>query len=183
MKLFIFMICLGQSLADPASDLQTCLEEGSDLNECLKITMAALKLFMKNGVPEAGLPPLDTLKLDNVEFNLAGAVVAFKNVTATGLSDHETKNVQYNKETSTIEMSLFVPKFSTNGNYTLEGRVLNVDGLDSNGPYRNEYSGVTVKGAAKIEKNGNNIFVGKMNFTLKLNKIKLLPKVDSSYFF
>ena len=61
-------------------------------------TMAALKQFMKNGVPEVGLPPLDPMKLENVEFHLAGAVVTFKNVTATGLSDHETKRVKYNKE-------------------------------------------------------------------------------------
>ena len=60
-------------------------------------TMAALKQFMKDGVPELGLPPLDPMKLDNVEFHLAGAVVTFKNVTAQGLSNHEAKNVRYNR--------------------------------------------------------------------------------------
>jgi hypothetical protein len=115
-------------------------------------TMAALKQFMKTGVPEVDLPPLDPMKLDNVEFHLAGAVVTFKNVTAQGLSNHQTKNVRYDKATRyalstfmcpsifpifrTIEMTMAIPKLSTNGHYSLQGKVLNVDGLDSNGPYR-----------------------------------------------
>ena len=59
--------------------------------------MGALKEFMKVGVPEVGLPPLDPMKLDNVEFNLAGAVVTFQNVTAEGLSDYQTKSVGYDR--------------------------------------------------------------------------------------
>ena len=60
--------------------------------------MGALKSFMKEGVPEVGLPPLDPMKLDNVEFSLAGAVIAFLNITAEGLSSHQTKSVSYDKD-------------------------------------------------------------------------------------
>ena len=67
--------------------------------------MAALKRFMKDGVPEVGLPPLDPLKLDNVGFHLAGAVVTFKNATATGLSEHETERVQYNKAEKLVSIN------------------------------------------------------------------------------
>ena len=62
-------------------------------------TMAALKQFMSTGIPEAGLQPLDPMRLDNVELNLAGAVVSFNNVTAIGLSNHEARNVQYDRNT------------------------------------------------------------------------------------
>jgi len=186
MRLFLILILLGYSAGDPAAELQSCMEQGSQqLEQCLQITMAALKQFMKDGVPEVSLPPLDPMKLDNVEFHLAGAVVTFKNVTAEGLSNHETKNVGYDKASNVLKMSLAIPKLSTKGKYSLEGRVLNVDGLDSNGPYRNEYSGVTVDGRAKIEKNGNNIRVGEIKFRLKLKKINvhlecLFPKPNQN---
>ena len=38
----------------------------------------SLKGLMKSGIPEAGLPPLDPLNLDNVELNLAGAHIEFR---------------------------------------------------------------------------------------------------------
>lgn len=175
----------GWGHADPAAQLQDCVEGGGGLDQCLQITMTALKEFMKVGVPELGLPPLDPMKLDNVEFNLATAVVTFQNVTAEGLSDYQSRSVGYDKQSHTMEMVMAIPKLSTMGSYILRGKVLNVEGLDSTGPYRNEYSGVTVDGKAIIEKNGNNIQVGEMSFRLKLNKINvhlecLFPKPDQA---
>ena len=34
-------------------------------------------------------------------------------------------------------MTLDVPKLRTSGTYSLTGKVLNIEGLDSHGPYRN----------------------------------------------
>merc|ERR1712212_555978 len=125
----------GWSKGDPAGQLQDCMEGGGALDQCLQITMGALKEFMKVGVPEVGLPPLDPMKLDNVEFNLAGAVVTFQNVTAEGLSDYQTRSVGYDRPSHTMEMVMASPKLSTMGRYILRGKVLNVEGLDSTGPY------------------------------------------------
>ena len=55
----------------------------------------SLKEYMKKGVPEVGLPPLDPLRLDNVEFNLAGANIEFENITMTGLSEHRVQKVEF----------------------------------------------------------------------------------------
>ena len=38
--------------------------------------------------------------------------------------------------------------------------------------FRNEYSGVSVQGEAKVEQNGNSIKIGDLNFRLKIDKIK-----------
>ena len=35
-----------------------------------------------------------------------------------------------------MSFSLIIPKLSTKGVYTLKGKVLNVEGLDSKGPYQ-----------------------------------------------
>ena len=55
--------------------------------------MSAFKKFMKTGVAEAGLPPLDPLVLDSVDFSLAGAKLTFSNLTAVGLSQHTAEQV------------------------------------------------------------------------------------------
>ena len=36
----------------------------------------------------------------------------------------------------TLEMTLDVPRLRTSGSYSLTGKVLNIEGLDSQGPYR-----------------------------------------------
>ena len=35
-----------------------------------------------------------------------------------------------------LELTLAVPKLQSTGTYSLSGTVLNIDGLDSQGPYR-----------------------------------------------
>ena len=52
---------------------------------------------MKTGIPEAGVAPLDPLKLDNVGFNLATASIDFMNITLTGMSDHQVDGVTYDE--------------------------------------------------------------------------------------
>ena len=69
----------------------------------------------------------------------------------------------------TLEMTLDVPRLRTSGSYSLTGKVLNIEGLDSQGPYRsvmytailsvlgqvvryisrNEYSDITATGQGK----------------------------------
>ena len=58
----------------------------------------SLKDYMKNGVPEAGLAPLDPLALDNVGFSLAGANIQFQNITMTGLSQHQVQRVEFKED-------------------------------------------------------------------------------------
>jgi len=183
--IFFILVLREAAKADPASELALCMDNGGEINECLKITMAALKQFMSTGIPEAGLPPLDPMRLDNVELNLAGAVVSFNNVTAIGLSNHEARNVQYDRNTRTMMMTLALPKLTTSGEYVLKGKVLNIEGLDSKGPYQNEYSGVSVQGEAEVEQNGNSIKIGDLNFRLKIDKINvhlecLFPKPNKN---
>ena len=52
---------------------------------------------MKTGIPSAGLPPLDPLSLDNVEFSLGGANIEFRNISMAGLSNHDIGDVTYDE--------------------------------------------------------------------------------------
>jgi len=169
---FVFIIKL--SLADPAEELNQCLETGEKGNEeCLKIVIFSLKNYMKNGIPEAGLAPLDPLQLDNVEFNLGGANIEFQNITMTGLSEHRVQKVEFNENTRSLSMTLEVSKLRSRGHYSLTGKVLNVEGLDSNGPYRNEYSDIKAIGEGTIVPKGSGIEIGQMKIRLQIGNINV----------
>merc|ERR1712179_313340 len=53
------------------------------------------------------------------------------------------------------------------------GKVLNVEGLDSEGPYRNEYSGITAIGTGFIVQKGDTIEIGDMKIRLRIDDIKV----------
>lgn len=162
------------SKGDPITELNQCLEKGQETKgDCLKILVLSLKDFMKTGIPEAGVAPLDPLKLDNVGFNLAGASIDFMNITLDGMSDHQVGGVSYNEASREMSLTLNVPKLNSAGRYSLTGKVLNIDGLDSQGPYKNQYTGITTKASGKIVKRGNNIEVGEMNIELDIDNINV----------
>jgi len=173
MKIFLTVFSLSLVSSDPATDLNKCLEMGENMDLCLQITMSAFKKFMKTGVAEAGLPPLDPLVLDSVDFSLAGAKLTFSNLTAVGLSQHTAEQVEYERATRRLKMSLAIPRLATAGQYSLQGNILNVRGLDSNGPYRNEYSGVRVEGWAElVPGTEKGVSVGDMKLALNVERIK-----------
>lgn len=108
---------------------------------------------MKTGIPSAGLPPLDPLSLDNVEFSLGGANIEFRNISMGGLSNHDIGDVTYDEnkrqtfghfavikniklDIRILRLNLEIPKLRSRGRYSLTGKVLNIEGLDSEGPYR-----------------------------------------------
>ena len=73
----------------------------------------SLKGFMKTGIPSAGLPPLDPLSLDNVEFSLGGANIEFRNVTMAGLSNHDIGDVTYDESKRQTYVNFAVIKIYT----------------------------------------------------------------------
>jgi len=158
--------------ADLVSELNQCLENRETV-DCLKLVVGSLKQYMKTGIPEANLPPLDPLNLDNVGFSLAGAKVEFMNIFMEGLSNHTVKDVQYDDNTRIMTIELGIAKLKSTGDYALSGKVFNIEGLDSTGPYRNEYNGITAYGEGNIILNGGKIEIGEMNIKLKINKIKV----------
>jgi len=174
MKIFLTLFSLSLVSSDPATDLNKCLEMGENMDLCLQITMSAFKKFMKTGVAEAGLPPLDPLVLDSVDFSLAGAKLTFSNLTAVGLSQHTAEQVEYERATRRLKLSLAIPRLATAGQYSLQGNILNVRGLDSNGPYRNEYSGVRVEGWAElVPGTEKGVSVGDMKLALNVERINV----------
>jgi len=71
-------------------------------------------------------------------------------------------------------MTLDVPKLRTSGTYSLTGKVLNIEGLDSHGPYRNEYSDITATGRGTIRPKGKTgIEIGEMDIRLQIRNINV----------
>ena len=90
-----------------------------------------------------------------------------------------------------MKIELSVPQLKSRGDYALSGKVFNIEGLDSDGPYRfvlflvklnfglnlkikfrNVYSGITAHGEGNIVNMGDHIEIGEMKIRLRISEIK-----------
>jgi len=90
-----------------------------------------------------------------------------------GLSNHDIGDVTYDEDERILRLNLAIPKLQSSGRYSLTGKVLNIEGLDSEGPYRNVYSGITALGTGTIVQRGDNIEIGDMKIRLKIDDINV----------
>merc|ERR1712170_108258 len=136
-------------------DLKQCASSGRDLNTCLTDLAVAIKPYMKTGVPELGIPRADPLILDQIAFDLKNPIidvhVEFTDNEVTGLSEHELLYIKADKDSRTIEMSMFIPASKSVGKYVIEGKVAVLE-LEAYDPaaYVTEFSNTTVTGKAQL---------------------------------
>merc|ERR1712203_604830 len=84
--------------ANPAEDLQNCLQTNSVLDDCLKEIVVNMGGKYKAGVPELGLPALDPLVMPGIELNLGNSKVKFEDIVANGLSRFTVNSVNLTRQ-------------------------------------------------------------------------------------
>merc|ERR1712002_1319273 len=164
--------------ANPAEDLQNCLQTNSVLDDCLKEIVVNMGGKYKAGVPELGLPALDPLVMPGIELNLGNSKVKFEDIVANGLSRFNVKSVNYDKASNSIKLSMVFDNMESTGKYTVT--VLGT----SSGPYNNTYSSIAVDSVAKLMKKGNTVEVDNIDMKIAVGQIKvqlkcLFPKEDT----
>merc|ERR1712130_390650 len=132
--------------ANPAEDLQNCLQTNSVLDDCLKEVLVNMGSKYKVGVPELGLPALDPLVMPGIELNLGNSKVKFEDIVANGLSRFTVNSVNFDKASNSIKLSMVFEEMQSTGKYTVT--VLGT----SSGPYNNTYSAISVDAVAKLMK-------------------------------
>merc|ERR1712233_193081 len=146
--------------ANPAEDLQKCLQTNSVLDDCLKEVLVNMGSKYKAGVPELGLPALDPLVMPGIELNLGNS------------------KVKFDKASNSIKLSMVFEEMQSTGKYTVT--VLGT----SSGPYNNTYSAISVDAVAKLMKKGNTVQVDDIDMKIAVGQIKvqlkcLFPKEDT----
>jgi len=60
---------------DIQGELKRCLQDGEDLNKCLRGLADSFKPYMKTGFPELGIPKAEPLFIDQIKFDLKNPLI------------------------------------------------------------------------------------------------------------
>lgn len=81
-----------------AEYIQPCSRSDPQLNQCIKNSFNHLKPYLKNGLPELGVPVLEPLHISEMRMeNDAGAVrikALFSNINVKGASNYTIREVR-----------------------------------------------------------------------------------------
>merc|ERR1712168_881652 len=164
------LLIKGALAANPAEDLQNCLQTNTVLDDCLKEIVVNMGSKYKAGVPELNLPALDPLVMPGIELNLGNSKVKFEDIVANGLSRFSVNSVKFDKASNSIKLSMVFDQMESTGKYTVT--VLGT----SSGPYNNTYSSIAVDSVAKLVKKGNTVEVENIDMKIAVGQIKVQLK-------
>merc|ERR1712168_1371624 len=164
------LLIKGALAANPAEDLQNCLQTNNVLDDCLKEIVVNMGSKYKAGVPELNLPALDPLVMPGIELNLGNSKVKFEDIVANGLSRFTVNSVKFDKASNSIKLSMVFDQMQSTGKYTVT--VLGT----SSGPYNNTYSRIAVDSVAKLVKKGNTVEVENIDMKIAVGQIKVQLK-------
>lgn len=109
---------------------------------------------MKDGIPEIKVPPLDPLKLYNININVnektAKVKLDFHQIIISKLSKFEIRNLKANLDTLFVNIDLYLPRLDVTGTYNLDGKIINIFPLYGNGKYEINVSEANLIGTGKM---------------------------------
>merc|ERR1711915_368005 len=174
MLLLGVLIYAGSSLADPASDMIKCLDDGKDVSSCSAETFENFRPTMKTGVAELGLPPLDPMTIDQIEFKFWNVTAAFADTRLNGFQKFVMKYSNIDRKERTWKVGISLPVMETTGTYALYGTIPpNLDLKRSSGEERLNAKNVDLTIEMKLGTRKNKIFVTDFDLRLDLDDIDL----------
>jgi len=170
--LLLLPLLLPCVLGDPAQDLMDCVDSTNDLDKCSEKILGNLKSVMGVGIPEAGLPPMDPLYIDQIEFKFGTVAVSFLDLDVRGIKEFALKKSHLDKAKKTWEVSLSVPELRVVGHYRLTGQLFIDLGL-SEGPETFNATGVDIQGVGRMERSGEKVTMEGMDLTMEMEGIRI----------
>ena len=162
------------------SFLKDCLNEGKDLNTCLVEMAEKLRPFMKTGIPELNIPQTEPMVIEKIGFQLKSPLgtvdTEFTKNSVAGLSDHEVRKVEADKQARTLAVEIFIPRAQATGLYHMAGTLgpLELDETLPPAAYTSTFTGVLVSGVAKLaEQNGKLVIVGDPEVEVNVNGLNV----------
>lgn len=151
-----------------------CIDGGQDVNVCAEKTLEGFRETMDTGLPELGLPPIDPMHLELIDFNFYNLTVEFLNVNMFGFKGFSLKSSNIDKKKRTWDIKLSLPKINAVGMYKMFGTI--PPGLDlglSTGDER--FSADSVEAFAKLTlgSSGDKIAVTGLDLRIELDEINL----------
>ncbi|XP_063224887.1 uncharacterized protein LOC134532380 [Bacillus rossius redtenbacheri] len=114
--------------ADTPEYILPCKRRDPDINSCVKRAFNHLRPYLRVGIPEISVPPIDPLLMPRLSMeNGNGAVrvrAVFGNITTRGGSNYTVTSVKADVQNYWIDMGLQIPRLESAGNYEVTGNVL-----------------------------------------------------------
>ncbi|XP_054724645.1 uncharacterized protein LOC129234636 [Uloborus diversus] len=125
-------------------------EYDEKLSEFIREVLENFRDQMPEGIPDIGIPPIDPLVIPNIDEDindrLALLSLRMSNLTITGIQQFRLELLKADLEKGFANFSLSLPKLSAEGYCYMDGKVLKIFPINSDGPFSINVTEVRMNG-------------------------------------
>merc|ERR1719483_679134 len=151
-----------------------CVDREDDLNACAAQMLENFRDTMESGIPELGLPPIDPIHLELIDFKFYNLTTEFIDVDLFGFKGFSLRSSNIDKKQRTWDIQLTLPTISAVGMYKLFGTIPpNLDLGLSSGDERFSADSVEVFAKLSLGSKGKSVEVTDLDLSIELDDINL----------
>jgi len=170
MKLEIFLlISTVACFDDPGVVLMDCIDGGDSVNTCSERAIETIIDSVETGIPELGLPPMDPMSLEQLDFRFFNLSLEVSNISQTGFKNFKLEKSVVDKDSRAWHVEMSIPRSDAVGVYKMTGTLPpNIDLGTSSGDQRFSMDNAYAIVDMKLGRNGSKIEIVEMDLLLKL---------------
>ncbi|XP_075236227.1 juvenile hormone binding protein 1 [Lycorma delicatula] len=163
--------------------IHQCKESDPKLTECAVQALHHIRPYLKQGIPEIEMPPVEPFRIDSLSLALTtgpnGYKITLRDVDIYGASNYTISKLKLSKNGSPFEAKVKFQKMSIDAKYTSSG-VLIILPASGNGTFHADFSDVTANvrfSTTSIKKNGKTYYnVERLDLDLIIKEANMVVK-------
>jgi len=172
--LVVGFIHVVSGFTDPGIAMMNCIDSGKGTNTCASETLENFKLTMETGIPELGMPPLDPINIDLIDFKFFNMTIEFVNIFLKGFKTFKLEKSTVDKRGRKWDIELSIPRVEAKGIYRMSGTIPpNLDLGFSTGDERFSADRLYITASVKLGEKGSKVDVTDLDLSIKLKDIHL----------
>jgi len=129
---------------------------------------------METGIPELGMPPLDPINIDLIDFKFFNMTIEFVNIFLEGFKTFKLEKSTVDKRGRKWDIELSIPRVEAEGIYRMSGTIPpNLDLGFSTGDERFSADRLYITASVKLGEKGSKVDVTDLDLSIKLKDIHL----------
>ncbi|KAF8768016.1 hypothetical protein HNY73_020880 [Argiope bruennichi] len=176
----VFCIAFLSSMEAKGEEIAITGKEAEEYDERLSIFIKEIlenfREQMPEGIKEIGIPPVDPLVIpdvnEDINDNIAKMVLRMRNLTVTGISKFHIEELKADLEKGFANFSISLPELTAKGECFMNGKILGIFPINSDGPFFIHVTEVNMKGHGDL-----NVTTGGET-RLHMNDLKLTSLLD-----
>jgi len=151
---YVAFICLLIISGTTSNDFRITGKEAEEydvkLSEFLREILENFREQMPDGLPDVGIPPIDPLIIpdidEDVNENVAKMALRMRQLNITGISHFQIEDLKADLERGFANFSFSVPQLIAEGHCYMNGKILNIFPITSDGPFFINVTEVRIQG-------------------------------------